>query len=478
METRANHRRLIVAIGLIAVLSTSALSAQTPARFGSPERYQALAREIFAELIGINTTPAGGTGKAAEALAARLRAAGFPEADIHVVGPIPERMNLVARLRGRNTAKKPVLLLAHLDVVDADPADWTLDPFAFTDRDGWFYGRGTTDDKDEVAIWMATLIRMKQEGYVPDRDVIIALTADEETTSETNGVEWLLAHRRDLVEAAFALNEGGGGVIKDGRRLSNNVQASEKVFQSFQLAAINRGGHSSLPRADNAINPLATALGRIADHRFPVVLNEVTRAFFDRTAALEAPAVAADMRAVLRNPPDQAAADRLAAVPAYNARLRTTCVATMLAGGHAENALPQRARATVNCRILPGQPPEEVHATLQRVVNDPGVIITPLNPAKPSPPSPLTPEVMRAVEDATEEMWPGVPVIPTMSTGATDGLYLRGSGIPVYGVSGVFGDEADVRAHGQDERIRHDWFFEGLEFCYRLVKRLTAGEVM
>ena len=470
-------RKWIMATALTA-LTASTASAQSPARYSSPERYRSLAREIFSELIEINTMPAGGTGRAAEAMAARLRAAGFAEADVQLVGPVPERMNLVARLRGRSTGKKPILLLAHLDVVDADPKDWTLDPFAFTDKDGWFYGRGTTDDKDHAAIWMAMLIRMKQEGYVPDRDLIIALTADEETTSETNGVEWLINNRRDLVDAAFTLNEGGGGVIKEGRRLSNNVQASEKVFQSFQLEAANRGGHSSLPRPDNAIYQLAAALGRIADYRFPVTLNEVTRAFFERTAAIEAPEIAAAMRAVLRNPSDAAAAGRLSADPAYNARLRTTCVATMLAGGHAENALPQRARAIVNCRILPGEPPEEVLATLRRVVNDSGVEITPTNAAKPSPPSPLTTEIIRAIEDMTEEMWPGVPVIPTMSTGATDGLYLRQAGIPVYGVSGVFGDEADVRAHGQDERLRHDWFFEGLEFCYRLVKRLTAGEVM
>ncbi|MBI3981735.1 MAG: M20/M25/M40 family metallo-hydrolase [Gemmatimonadetes bacterium] len=462
---------------LTALSAPSALPAQSPARHRSPERVESLAREIFRELIEINTAPSGGSTRAADAMAARLRAAGFPEADIHLAGPVPEKMNLVVRYRGRNTGKKPLLLLAHLDVVDADPADWTLDPFTFTDRDGWFYGRGTSDDKDEAAIWAATLIRLRQEGYAPDRDVIIALTADEEG-GDHNGVDWLLAHRRDLIDAAFALNEGGGGVIKDGRRLSNNVQASEKVYQSFRLEATNKGGHSSLPRSDNAIYQLTAALGRIAEYRFPVKLNEVSRSFFERTAAIETPDVASAMRGLLRNPPDPAAAERLAANPAYNSRMRTTCVATMLEGGHAENALPQRARAVVNCRMLPGEPPEEVLATLRRVVGDPGVTVTPIADAKPSPPSPLTPEILRAIEEMTEEMWPGVPVIPTMSTGATDGLFLRQSGIPVYGVSGVFGDEADVRAHGQDERIRHDWFFEGLEFCYRLVKRLTAGEVM
>ncbi|HWP36548.1 MAG TPA: M20/M25/M40 family metallo-hydrolase [Gemmatimonadales bacterium] len=465
----------LTAASTVAVSPT--LSAQSLGRHRSPDRAELLAREIFKELIEINTAPAGGSTRAAEAMAARLRAAGFPDDDIHLVGPVPEKMNLVARYRGRTTGKKPLLLLAHLDVVDANPADWTLDPFKFTDRDGFFYGRGTTDDKDEAAIWVANLIRLRQEGYTPDRDIIVALTADEEG-GDHNGVEWLLQHRRDLVDAAFALNEGGGGVIKDGRRLSNNVQASEKVYQSFRLEATNKGGHSSLPRADNAIYQLTAALNRIAEYRFPVRLNEVTRAFFERTAAIETPEVAAAMRGLLRTPPDPAAVERLSVNPAYNSRLRTTCVATMLEGGHAENALPQRARAVVNCRILPGESPDEVLATLRRVVNDPGVSVTPVAPAKPSPPSPLTPEILRGIEETTEEMWPGVPVIPTMSTGATDGLYLRQAGIPVYGVSGVFGDEADVRAHGQDERIRHEWFFEGLEFCYRLIKRLTAGEVM
>jgi acetylornithine deacetylase/succinyl-diaminopimelate desuccinylase-like protein len=454
-----------------------ALSAQTPARHRGPERVESLAREIFKELIEINTAPAGGSTRAAEAMAARLRAAGFPDSDIHLVGPAPAKMNLVARYRGRATGKKPILLLAHLDVVEANPADWTLDPFTFTDRDGWFYGRGTTDDKDEAAIWVANLIRWRQEGYAPDRDIILALTADEEG-GDHNGVEWLLQYRRDLIDAAFALNEGGGGVIKDGRRLSNNVQASEKVYQSFRLEATNKGGHSSLPRADNAIYQLTAALARIADYRFPVRLNEVSRAFFERTAAIETPEVAAAMRGLLRTPPDPAAVERLSANPAYNSRMRTTCVATMLEGGHAENALPQRARAVVNCRMLPDESPEDVLAMLRRVVNDPGVTVAPLAPAKPSPPSPLTLEILRGIEDITDDMWPGVPVIPTMSTGATDGLYLRQAGIPVYGVSGVFGDEADVRAHGRDERIRHEWFFEGLEFGYRLVKRLTAGEVM
>lgn len=472
-------RMLVAALAAVSVVfpASAVLEAQTPARHRSPAQYEALAKEIFRELIGINTTQSGSATRAAEAMAARLRAAGFPEADMQIVGPVPEKKNLVARLRGRNTGKKPILLLAHLDVVEADPKDWSLNPFTFTEQDGWFYGRGTTDDKDEAAIWITNLIRWKQEGHVPDRDIIVALTADEEG-GPNNGVDWLVNEHRSLIDAAYGFNEGGGGVIKSGRRLSNNVQASEKVYQSFQLEATNRGGHSSLPRRDNAIYQLSAALGKIGEYQFPVKLNEVSRAFFERTAGIVPPDVAGAMRAILRSPPDPAAVQLLAGTPAYNSRMRTTCVATQLEGGHAENALPQRARAVVNCRILPGESPEDVLATLKRVAADPGVTITPIADAKPSPPSPLAPEILQGIEQTTTEMWPGVTVIPTMSTGATDGLYLRKAGIPVYGVSGVFGDEDDVRAHGQDERIHNTWFFEGLEFCYRLVKRLTAGEVM
>jgi acetylornithine deacetylase/succinyl-diaminopimelate desuccinylase-like protein len=462
----------------ISLMVAAPAAGQAPSTHQPPAQYQALARSVFQELIETNTTHLNGnTTKAAEKMAARFRAAGFADSDITVLGPTPDRGNLVVRLRGRAAAKKPLLLMAHLDVVDADPKDWTVDPFTFLERDGWFYGRGTSDDKDEAAIWTTNLIRLRQEGYVPDRDLILMLTADEES-GDQNGAAWLVQNHRDLIDAAFAFNEGGGGTIKDGKHLSNDVQASEKVFQSFRLEATNRGGHSSLPRKDNAIYQLAAALTRVAAFDFPVKLNDVTRAFFQRTASLETPEIGTAMRGILKDPPDPAAVAQLSAIPAYSARMRTTCVATLLEGGHAENALPQRARATVNCRILPGEPPEEVLATLRRVVADSGVSVTPLAPAKPSPPSPLTPELLRVIEQTTQEIWPGVPVVPTMSTGATDGLYLRGAGIPVYGVSGVSGDASDVRAHGRDERIAAAWFYEGLEFGYRLVKRLTGGEVM
>ena len=435
------------------------------------EPHQELARELFRELIEINTVESEGTALAAEAMARRLLAAGFPEEDVHLVGPNDRKVNLVARLRGRDTGRAPILLLAHLDVVEALRSDWTIDPWTFTEADGYYYGRGVTDDKDEAAIYTANLIRYKEEGFVPDRDIIVALTADEEG-GPANGVQWLLANRRDLIDAEYALNEGGGGALKDGIRQLNSVQASEKVYQNFDLRATNSGGHSSLPRDDNAIYELASVLMRISQYDFPVMLNEVTEAYFRGTAAVEGGALAEDIRSVLENPANQRAVGRLQAFPHLNARLRTTCVATRLSGGHADNALPQTADALVNCRILPNHNPAQVLLTLRELAG-PEVAVTPVAPPNPSPPSPLTSNVLGPIERITEEMWPGVPVVPTMSAGATDGLYLRQAGIPTYGVSGLFGDVDDVRAHGKDERILIESFYEGQEFLYRLVKALT-----
>ena len=436
------------------------------------EPHQELAREIFRELIEINTVDSAGTTAAAVAMARRLLDAGFPPQDVQVVGPNDRKMNLVARLRGANTGRPPILLLAHLDVVEALPTDWNMDPWTFIERDGYYYGRGVTDDKDEAAIYTANLIRYKQEGFVPDRDIIVALTADEEG-GQFNGVQWLIQNRRDLIDAAYALNEGGGGAIKDGEHQLNSVQASEKVYQSFNLRATNPGGHSSRPRDDNAIYDLVNALLRISEYRFPVILNEVTRAYFSGVAGVEETGIAGAIRTLLADPRNAPAVERLQAFPHYNARMRTTCVATRLSGGHADNALPQTAEAMVNCRILPNQDPAAVLATLRRIAGS-AVEITPDATPNPSPPSPLSAEVLGPIERITEEMWPGVPVVPVMSTGATDGLYLRRAGIPVYGVSGLFGDVDDSRAHGQDERILIKSFLEGQEFLYRLVKALSG----
>ncbi|RLA32922.1 MAG: peptidase M20 [Gammaproteobacteria bacterium] len=438
--------------------------------------HQELARDILRELIEIDTTDSvGDNTAAAQAMADRLLAAGFPQEDVQVLGPAEKKGNLVARYRGRDTGRKPLLLLAHIDVVEADPADWTLPPFTFIEEDGYYYGRGTTDNKDEAAIHIANLIRMKEEGFQPDRDIIVALTADEEG-GDHNGVQWLLENHAELIDAEYALNEGGGGAMKDGRHVANGVQASEKVYQTFTLEVTNPGGHSSLPLKDNAIYHLADALVRIRNHDFPVSLNEVTQLFFERSAELEEGELADAMRGVLQTPPDPAAIAYFSNTPFYNSRLRTTCVATRLDAGHADNALPQRALATVNCRVLPGESIDSVENTLETVIGDDQVTMSRVNSATPSPPSPLTPEILGAIESITESMWPGVPVIPMMSTGATDGLYLRNVGIPVYGVSGLFGDIDDVRAHGQNERIRIESYFEGQEFLYQLTQTLSRSD--
>jgi acetylornithine deacetylase/succinyl-diaminopimelate desuccinylase-like protein len=441
--------------------------------------HQQLAREVYKQLIEINTSDSvGDNTAAAEAMAARFRAAGFPAADIFVGGPVPRKGNLVVRYRGRSTAGlKPILLLAHLDVVEAKKEDWSpdLDPFKFIEKDGYFYGRGTADDKAMAAIFVANLLRMKQQNLVPERDLVLALTSDEEG-GDYNGVEWLIANHRALVDAEFGLNEGGGGQSKAGRRIANRVQATEKVYEDFTLEVTNKGGHSSLPQPSNAIYQLADALARIAKFTFPVKLNEVTRAYFEKMASIEQGQVAADFKAVAAPAPDAAAVARLSAVPLYNSLLRTTCVATMVNGGHALNALPQRATANVNCRILPGENPQEVVTTLTQVINDTAVRITPVKPAKPSEPSPLKPEIMKVITRVTEEMWPGVPVVPFMSTGASDSLYFRQIGIPMYGVSGLFGDMDDVRAHGRDERMGVKDFFDGQEFLWWVVNALGGAK--
>lgn len=471
------HRTRGMALGLLLLMIFSGPHLGAPAQMREPSGAsgeRALARAIFQELIEINTTHStGNTTTAAEAMAARLRAAGFPAADVRVLGPDPRKGNLVARLRGAGR-RKPLLLLAHLDVVEARREDWSVDPFKFIEQDGYFYGRGTSDDKAMAAIWITNLIRYRQEGFVPDRDLIVALTADEEG-GEFNGVQWLLQHHRALIDAEYCLNEGGDGQLKDGKPLLNVVQASEKVYLSFRLEVRNSGGHSSLPVRDNAIYHLAEALVRLARYDFPVRLNEITRSFFERMAPLEGGERAADMKAVTRTSPDPSVVARLSTSAYYNAMMRTTCVATQLDAGHAENALPQTARAIVNCRLLPDDSPEEVRKTLVRVLEDEKISITPIAPALPSPASPLRPDLMRSIERITSALWPGVPVVPLMETGATDGLYLRNAGIPTYGVSGLFFDQDDVRAHGRDERIGVREFYGGLDFLYRLVKDLSIG---
>ena len=434
---------------------------------------QQLARDILEQLVDINTADsAANVTAASEAMAKRLRDAGFPDADIHVDGDDPHFKNLVARYRGAGKAK-PILLLAHLDVVEALRSDWSVDPFHFIQKDGYFYGRGTVDDKAEATCWIANLIRYKQEGFVPAGDIIVALTAGEES-GEHNGVEWLLQNHRDWIDAGLALNEGGDGAIRNGQKITNYVQASEKIYYSVELKATNPGGHSSVPRQDNAIYELANALVRVSRHQFPAELNPVTQTYFERTGKIGKGKIAAAMRKIAKHPHHRGAIKTLSADPHENAMLRTTCVATRLAAGHADNALPQTSTALVNCRILPQDKPEEVLQSLVEAVDDPKLELTAMTKPRIAPASPLTPEFMHAVEQTTGEIWPGVPVIPTMSTGATDSRGLRGIGIPCYGLSGFFLNEDDNREHGRDERMPVQSFFDGQKFLYLLVKRLSS----
>jgi acetylornithine deacetylase/succinyl-diaminopimelate desuccinylase-like protein len=382
----------------------------------------------------------------------------------------------VARLRGTG-ARKPILLLAHLDVVEAKPEDWSVEPFKLLERDGYFYGRGTGDDKFMAAAFIANLIRYKEEGFTPNRDLIVVLETDEEILDRNKvGMQWLLEHHRDLVDAEYAFNEGASVGSKNGKPLRIGLQTSEKVPVNFVLETKNPGGHSSLPARDNAIYRLAAGLVRLGKFDFPIQLNDTTRAWLERAAALEAPQIAADMRAVGAGSADSAAIERLSSKPAYNAQLRTTCVATLLQGGHAENALPQSARATVNCRVLPGESVAEVQKTLVRVLDDDQIAVTPTWIHVSSAPSPLNSQIMQAIERLSARYWPGAPVIPSMSTGATDGSFLRNAGISTYGHSGLAMDVDDVRAHGKDERVPVKSFYEGVEYLYELVKVLSSPE--
>jgi acetylornithine deacetylase/succinyl-diaminopimelate desuccinylase-like protein len=470
-RTRLRSGAALCAIALL----TLAFGAHEPAHALTPQ--QQLAYDVYKELVEVNTvTDTGDTGRAADAMAARLLAAGFDSADVQVFKPAPRKGNLVARLRGSGV-RKPMLLLAHMDVVEARRDDWSYDPFKLVEKEGYFYGRGTHDDKFMAATFITTLIRYKQEGYKPDRDIIVALETDEEILDRNGlGIQWLLANHRDLIDAEFALNEGGSVDLKRGKPIRNSIQTREKVSQSYRLAATNKGGHSSVPSPDNAIYHLAEGLTRLSKFAFPANLNATTRLWFERTADLETPETAADIRSVLSATPDPAALERLSTNLAYNAQLRTTCVATMLEGGHANNALPQTARATVNCRILPGEKVEDITATLTRVLADDKITVTPVGQPVLSAPSAVDEGLLSAIEKTSAEFWPGTPVVPVMSTGATDGSYLRNAGIPTFGHSGLAADVDDIRLHGKDERVAVKAFYEGGEYLYRLVKRLSGGK--
>jgi acetylornithine deacetylase/succinyl-diaminopimelate desuccinylase-like protein len=472
---RESCRHVLRGVAVIIAL-VAAVPASSRAEALTPQ--QQLAFDIYKELVEIDTTTAtGDTKQAAEAMAARLHAAGFAEGDVQVFSPAPSKGNLVARLRGTG-ARKPILLLAHLDVVPARREDWSVDPFKLTEQDGHYYARGSADDKFMAAAFVTNMIRYKQEGYKPDRDIVVVLETDEEILdANALGIQWLLKNHRDLIDAEFALNEGGGVGLKDGKAIRNSVQTTEKVSQGYLLSVKNPGGHSSVPVKDNAIYHLAEGLVRLSKFSFPQKFNDTTRAYFERIAQFENEQTAADIRAALSDKPDPSAMSfaRLAANPAYNAQLRTTCVATMLAGGHAINALPQLATAKVNCRIMPGEPVDEVKTTLERVLADDQIVVTQLGQPVLSAPSALHEEIMGTIEKLSQEFWPGAVVLPVMSTGATDGSYLRNAGIPTYGHSGLANDIREFRAHGKDERVLVKSFYEGDEYLYRLVKMLSGG---
>jgi acetylornithine deacetylase/succinyl-diaminopimelate desuccinylase-like protein len=463
-------------LGLVVLLAAAARENQ------QHQQENPLAREIFSQLVEINTTDsAGSVTRAAEAMAARLREAGFPEKDLVVAGPSERKKNLVLRYRGTGK-RKPILLMGHLDVVEARREDWSLDPFTFTEKDGMFYGRGTEDMKQGDAMLVVNFIRLKQEHFVPDRDLILALTADEEGGT-ANGIDWLLKNHRDWIAAEYSINLDGGEFAKEkGKRLYAAIQASEKVYADFQMESQNPGGHSSVPSPDNAIYHLASALTRLESFSFPVRINEITRHYFAKTAAISGGQLAEDLKGASQEPPNPVAIRRLSQDRYFNSLLHTTCVATMLSGGHAPNALPQTARANVNCRIFPGDDPEEVRRTLERVASDSKVSITAVPektadgkeiPVVAVPPSPLLPELTKAMHKTVRAMWGELPLVPVMATGASDGKFTRIAGMPTYGIACLFVDVENISAHGRDEHIGAEDFYEGVEFNYRLIKALS-----
>jgi acetylornithine deacetylase/succinyl-diaminopimelate desuccinylase-like protein len=454
---------------LLVVFCSASVSAQNT----RPEAEKQLAHDIYKQFIEVQSGfTTGATTPVVEIAVARLKAAGFPDADIFVGGAIPKKANLVVRYHGTG-ARKPILLLAHIDVVEAKREDWSTDPFQFIEKDGFFYGRGTGDDKAQAAVWIANLIQYKKEGFKPDRDIIVALTADEEGGGPYNGVDWLLKNHRELIEADLALNEGGWGEESKGKKISNDLQVSEKYVLNFRFEVRNKGGHSSMPVHDNAIYHLAGALTRLGEYGFPLKTNEVTAAYFQQMSKIETGPIKDDLAKVPSG--SQEAMEKVAAAsPAWNSTLRTTCVATMLEGGHAINALPQLAAATVNCRVLPEDSPEYVLSTLQKVVADDQVSVKPLSEFSKAAASPMRPDLLKAVSEITNSMWPGVPTVPIMVMGATDGRYLRAAGIPCYGIQGFFMDRDDIRFHGRDERLGVQSFYEGQAFLYELVRRLST----
>jgi acetylornithine deacetylase/succinyl-diaminopimelate desuccinylase-like protein len=457
-------------------VTTSAWASSAPPL--PPPADQQLARDMLKSLVEINTTHAHGSTEAAKAIQGWLLSAGFPAGDVVLLAPSdhPTKGNVVVRYRGKHSSD-PVLFLGHLDVVEAKPEDWSVDPFKLTQQEGWFYGRGTIDMKDGDAALVESLIRLKREKFIPDRDVIVAFTADEEAGGDANGPAFLLKEHRDLIDAELVVNlDGGGGNTKNGERQFFEVGTSEKTYVTFTLETTSPGGHGSLPGPDNAIYRLAAGLGRLAGFKFPVMLTATTRTSFDKLGALESGSIATDMHAVAQSPPDLAAAERLSQNVRLNAQLRTTCVATLISGGHAENALPQRAKATIQCRMLPGDSVDNVQNLLVAALADPAIHVTLDAPPIVSPESPPTPQIMKKAALLAHSMWPNVPIIPTMATGFSDDRQTRNAGMVSYDISGVWQDVDENRAHGRDERIGIQAFDESVEFTYRLLKAMSSAK--
>lgn len=463
-------------VGVVMVVSPG-VRAESPGPL-PPAVDRQLAHDIFKELMEINTTHTFGSTKAAEAIQRRLLAAGFPAADVVLIAPRdhPTKGNVIVRYRGRGRGK-PVLFLGHLDVVEARREDWSFDPFKLTEQDGWYYGRGSIDMKDGDAALLEAFIRLKRAGFRPDRDVIAAFTADEEAGGDANGPEFLLKEHHDLIDAGMAVNlDDACGALKDGQRLYFKLGTSEKIYATFTLMTTSPGGHGSLPGPDNAIYRLADGLGRLEGYKFPVMLTATTRLYFDKLADLEPGPDSADMHAVAKVPPDLEAAERLSRVPRFNAELRTTCVATLISGGHAENALPERAKATIQCRLMPGDTAEHVQQALIAQLHDPKIAVTLDAPPVISPESPPSAAILAKVAGIVHSMWPGVPIIPAMSSGFSDDRQTRSAGIISYDVAGVWADVNENRAHGRDERVGVREFDESVEYTYRLVKSMSRKD--
>ena len=467
--------KFVSALVALLLVGVTAVQAQ-PAK---PDPTRDAFRALYKELVETNTTASVGSCTiAAEKMAARLKAAGFPESDLNIfTAPgFPKDGGLVAVYPGRDPKAKAILLLAHLDVVEARREDWTRDPFTLVEEDGFFHARGAMDDKAQAAIWVDSLIRFRQQGFHPKRTIKLALTCGEESGGRLNGATWLVQNRRELIDAEFALNEGAGGQLDDhGKRIAHTIEAGEKTSQSFALEVTNPGGHSSRPVPDNAIYRLADALEKIRGYEFPVMLNDANRGYLTQMAKVVGGEQGAAMTAIVANPTDARADAILSRDPSLHTMLRTTCVATMLSAGHAQNALPQRATANINCRIFPGVARETVRDKLVEVIGDPQVAVSRVSIVRaeseaPAPAPPLTPKVLGPIEKVSAEMWPGVPVVPILQAGATDGKPLTAAGIPTYGVSGIFLEPDLGRIHGLNERVGVTALYEGREFLYRLVK--------